>query len=137
MSGVVYAAVSDITAIGRTLSAQQAQAAEVLLTQASAALRLEAADYNVSIDGRIADPISGDDYALLFKSVVVAAVCRALDAAEQSAVVQSASETLGPYQYNYSYLNAGRQLYFMKSELQQLGILRQTVGFADLYGVMK
>lgn len=137
MSGAVYASVSDITAIGRTLSAQQETAAGVLLTQASAALRLEAADYGVSIDGRIADPVSGEDYALLVKSVIVAAVCRALDSAEQSAAVQSASETLGPYQYNYSYLNAGRQLYFMKTELQQLGILRQTVGFADLYGVMK
>ena len=87
MSGAVYAAVSDITAIGRTLSAQQEQAAGVLLAQASAALRLEAADYGVSIDRRIADPISGDDYALLVKSVVVAAVCRALDAAEQSAPI--------------------------------------------------
>lgn len=133
----MYAQVSDITAIGRTLSTQREQAAEVLLTQASAALRLEAADYDVSIDARIADPVSGEDYALLVKSVVVAAVCRALDAAEQSAAVQSASETLGPYQYNYSYLNAGRQLYYMKTELQQLGILRQTVGFADLYGVME
>ena len=40
------------------------------------------------------------------------------------------------YQYNNKYLNAGRQLYFMKSELLQLGLGLQTVGWADLYGVL-
>jgi len=134
--GAVYASVSDITAIGRTLSTQQEQAAGVLLTQASAMLRLEANSYGVSIDTMIADPETGEDFALAVKMVVVQAVCRALDAAEESAAVQSSSESLGPYQYNYTYLNAGQMLYYKKSEMQQLGIARQKVGWADLYGVM-
>lgn len=134
--GAVYASVSDITAIGRTLSTQQEQAAGVLLTQASAMLRLEANSYGVSIDTMIADPETGEDFALAVKMVVVQAVCRALDSAEESAAVQSSSESLGPYQYNYTYLNAGQMIYYKKSEMQQLGIARPKVGWADLYGVM-
>lgn len=134
--GNVYASVSDITAIGRTLSAQQEQAAEALLTRASAMLRVEANSYDASIDQMIADPVTGEDFALAVKTVVVQAVCRALDAAEESAAVQSSSESLGPYQYNYTYLNAGQMIYYKKSEMQQLGIARPKVGWADLYGVM-
>ncbi|HBI84802.1 MAG TPA: hypothetical protein DDX71_00725 [Ruminococcus sp.] len=134
--GNVYASVSDITAIGRTLSAQQEQAAEALLTRASAMLRVEANSYGASIDRMIADPVTGEDFALAVKTVVVQAVCRALDAAEESAAVQSSSESLGPYQYNYTYLNAGQMIYYKKSEMQQLGIARPKVGWADLYGVM-
>lgn len=134
--GAVYATVSDIKAIGRTLSAQQESAAEVLLTQASAVLRLEANNYGASIGDMIADPATGEDFALAVKSVIVAAVCRALDSADEGASVQSASESLGPYQYNFTYLNPGQQVYIKKTELQQLGILRQKVGWADLYGVM-
>ena len=134
--GAVYAAVSDITALGKTLSASQESAAGTLLTEASALLRLEANQYGISIDERIADPTTGADYALAVKAVVVAAVCRALDAVADASGLESASETLGPYQYNYKYLNAGRQLYFMKSELLQLGLGLQTVGWADLYGVL-
>ncbi|MBP0987031.1 MAG: hypothetical protein J6S92_01985, partial [Oscillospiraceae bacterium] len=136
-AGNTYATVSDITAIGRTLSTQQEQAAGVLLTQASAMLRLEANSYGKNIGRMIADPETGADFALAVKMVVVQAVCRALDAAEQGAAVQSASESLGPYQYNYTYLNAGQFLYYKKSEMQQLGVARQSVGWADLYGVMQ
>ena len=77
MSAAVYATVSDITAIGRTLSTQQEQSAEVLLTQASAMLRLEANSYGKDIDAMIADPKTGTDFALAVKMVVVQAVCRA------------------------------------------------------------
>lgn len=134
--GVVYASVSDITAIGRTLTTAQESAAEVLLTQASALLRLEALNYGKSIDDMIADTAAGEDYALVVKNVVVSAVCRALDAAEESTGFESASETLGPYQYTYKYgANIGEILYYKKSELQRLGLCVQVVGWADLYGV--
>lgn len=134
--GVVYASVSDITAIGRTLTTAQESAAATLLEQASALLRLEAYNVGKSIDGMIAAPETGGDFALVVKNVVVSAVCRALDAAEESTGYESASETLGPYQYTYKYgANIGEILYFKKSELQRLGLANQTVGWADLYGV--
>lgn len=131
-----YASVSDILAIGRALSQEQQSAAAVLLEQASALLRVEARSYGRDIDSMIADPVTGADFALIVKNVTVAAVCRALDAAEDATGYESASETLGPYQYTYKYgANVGEILYFKRSELQRLGLALQSVGWADLYGV--
>ncbi len=132
--GTVYAEVSDITALGRSLTNQQREAAEVLLAQASAKLRLTARKYGKNIDAMIADPECGEDYALSVKSVVVQAVCRALDSTDTGAAVTQGSETLGPYSYNFSYLNAGQQLYFLRNELKELGLMRQVFGWLDLYG---
>lgn len=132
--GAAYAEVSDILALGRSLTNQQQEAAEVLLMQASAKLRLTAHKYGRDIDAMIADPVSGEDYALDVKSVIVQAVIRALDSVESSAVVSQSSETLGPYSYNFSYLNAGQQLYFLRNELKELGLMRQVFGWLDLYG---
>ena len=132
--GTVYAEVSDITALGRSLTNQQQEAAEVLLAQASAKLRLTAKKYGKSIDAMIEDPECGEDYALSVKSVVVQAVCRALDSVDSGAAVTQSSETLGPYSYNFSYLNAGQQLYFLRNELKELGLMRQVFGWLDLYG---
>lgn len=131
--GTVYAKVSDITALGRTLTNQQQEAAEVLLAQASAKLRLMAQKYKKNIDELIADPVTGEDYALAVQSVVVQAVCRALDSVESSAAVSQSSETLGPYSYNFSYLNAGQSLYFLRNELKDLGLMQQRFGWLDLY----
>lgn len=133
--GTVYAEVSDIIALGRSLTAGQQEAAEVLLAQASAKLRLTAQKYKKNIDELIADPVTGEDFALAVKSVVVAAVCRALDAVTESGSVSQASETLGAYSYTYHYANAGQQLYFLNNELKDLGLKRQKVGWLDVYGV--
>lgn len=134
--GTVYASVSDIMAIGRTMTAQEQEAATVLLEQASALLRLEAYNVNKNIDAMIADPETGEDYALAVKAVVVAAVCRALDAVgNDSSGIETASETFGPYQYNYKYLNSGSQLYYLKSERKQLRLVRAAGGWLDVYGV--
>lgn len=134
--GTAYASVSDITALGRSLTNQQEEAAEVLLQQASAKLRLAAHNkYGKDIDAMIADPVTGEDFALAVKSVVVAAVCRALDAVTESGSVSQASETLGAYSYTYHYANAGQQLYFLNNELKDLGLKRQKVGWLDAYGV--
>lgn len=128
-----YATAADILAIGRSLTSQQQENAEVLITQASAKLRLTAKKYNKDIDAMIADLVSGQDYALAVKSVIVQAVCRALDSVESSAAVSQSSETLGPYSYNFSYLNAGQSLYFLRNELKDLGLVKQWYGPIDLY----
>lgn len=131
--GTVYAKVSDITALGRSLTNQQQEAAEVLIAEASAKLRLMAQKYKKNIDELIADPVSGEDYALAVKSVVVQAVCRALDAINDSGAVSSASESLGPYSYTFQYANAGQLLYFLRNELKDLGLMQQRYGFLNLY----
>ena len=131
--GTVYAEVSDITALGRSLTNPQQEAAEVLIAEASAKLRLMAQKYKKNIDELIADPVSGEDYALAVKSVVVQAVCRALDAINDSGSVSSASESLGPYSYTFQYANAGQLLYFLRNELKDLGLMQQRYGFLNLY----
>lgn len=134
MPAAVYASVSDITAIGRTLTAAQSDAAGVLLEQASAKLRLTAKRYGKNIDAMIADPTDGADFSLAVKSAVVQAVCRALDAAESAGNVSSSSETFGMYSYTFNYANAGQSLYFLNNELKDLGLKRQKFGTLEVFG---
>lgn len=132
--GAVYAAVSDILAIGRALTAQEQQQAEVLLTQASAKLRTAARKYGRDLDAMIADADTGEDLALSVKAVVVQAVCRAMDSISDraSAVSQETQAALG-YSASVTYLNAGQQLYFLRNELKELGLMRQTYGALEVY----
>lgn len=131
--GTVYAEVSDITALGRTLTNQQQEAAEALLEQASAKLRLMAQKYKKNIDELIADPVTGEDYALAVKSVVVQAVCRALDSVTGNTVASQGTESIGAYSLTMSYLNAGQSLYFLRNELKDLGLMQQRFGWLDMY----
>ena len=135
--GAVYAAVSDITALGVKLTAEQQRSAELLLEQASAKLRLEAAAHGTDIDALIADTATGDDYALAVKSVVTSAVIRALNAlsaSEQTAAVSQASQSGLGYSATWTYLNAGQSLYFLRNELKELGLMRQRYGAMEVYG---
>lgn len=129
-----YATAADILAIGRSLTSQQQENAEVLIDQASAKLRLAAKKYGRDIDAMIADPVSGGDYALAVKSVIVQAVCRALDSVNNSAAVSQGTESIGAYSLTMSYLNAGQSLYFLRNELKDLGFMQQRYGFMNLYG---
>lgn len=131
--GAVYAKVSDITALGRSLTNQQQEAAEVLLAQASAKLRLMAQKYKKNIDELIADPVTGEDYALAVKSVVVQAVCRALDSVNSNTVVSQGTESIGAYSLTMNYLNAGQSLYFLRNELKDLGLMQQRFGWLDMF----
>lgn len=129
-----YATAADILAIGRSLTSQQQENAEVLIGQASAKLRLAAQKYGKDVDAMIADPVSGEDYALAVKSVIVQAVCRALDSVNNSAAVSQGTESIGAYSLTMSYLNAGQSLYFLRNELKDLGFMRQRFGFMNLCG---
>lgn len=132
--GAAYASVEDITALGRSLTNQQSEAADVLLEQASAKLRLMAQKYKKNIDDLIADPVTGEDYALAVKSVVVQAVCRALDSVNSNTAASQGTESIGAYSLTMSYLNAGQSLYFLRNELKDLGLMQQRYGFLNLYG---
>lgn len=127
-----YAEISDITAI-RSLTAQQQEAAEILLPQACSILRTIARKYGKEIDHLIADEVTGEDFALSVKSVVIQAVCRALDSISDSAMVTQGTESIGSYSLTATYLNAGQSLYFLNNELKLLGLKRQTYGALNLY----
>ncbi len=130
----VYAKLSDITALGVTLTAAQSQAAEVLLETASAKLRITARKYGKNIDSMIADENTGEDYAIAVKSVVIQSICRALDSiADSSPAITQASQSALGYSASMTFLNAGQSLYFLRNELKDLGILRQTFGALEVY----
>jgi hypothetical protein len=131
MAGTVYADVSDITALGVVLTPQQQSSAEVLLSQASARLRISAKKYGKDIDTLIADD---EDYGDAVKSVVVQAVIRALNSLSDTdpAVSQVSQSGLG-YSASMTYFNAGQSLYFLKSELKDLGLMRQSYGALEVY----
>ena len=132
--GAVYATVADILAIGRTLTAQQQEAAEALLPQASAKLRVTARRYGRDIDAMIADETTGEDFALAVKSVIVNAVCRALDSVQSNTAVKQGTESIGAYSITQIYANAGQLLGFLNNELRDLGLKRQKVGWLNMYG---
>lgn len=131
--GAVYATISDITVLGYSLTSQQQDAAEVLLEQASAKLRLTAKKYGKNIDALIADDA---DYGDAVKNIVVQATVRALNSVSSSdaAASQMTQSGLG-YSATMTFINAGQSLYFLRNELKDLGIIRQTFGLTEVYNL--
>lgn len=129
-----YAEVSDITALGKALTTAQLEAAEILLETASSKLRITASKYGKDIDKMLADEVLGADYELAVKGVVIQAVTRALDSmADSSPAITQGSQSAMGYSVSMTYLNAGQSLYFLRNELKDLGILRQTWGAMEVY----
>lgn len=132
----VYATIADIRAVGYPLSEGQETAANTLLEQASAKLRTQARNIGKDVDALIADPVTGEDFALAVKSVVVQAVCRGLDSGLNTGggVLTQGSQTLGAYSVQQTFFNPGQSLYFTRNELKDLGLYRsQTFGALELY----
>ncbi|MBP5362861.1 MAG: hypothetical protein J6Y71_07590 [Ruminococcus sp.] len=126
-----YAAVSDILALGVSLTPQQQASAEVLIEQASAKLRITAKKYGKDIDAIIA---ADSDYKIVVKNVTVQAVIRALNSLSDTdpAVSQTSQSALG-YSVSMTYFNAGQSLYFLRNELKDLGFMQQTYGAMEVY----
>jgi hypothetical protein len=107
-----------------------------MLELSSAKLRTLARNIGKDIDEMIADPATGEDFALAVKSVIVQAVCRGLDSGMNtggSAITQG-SQTLGAYSVQQTFFNPGQSLYFTRNELKDLGLYRsQTFGALELY----
>lgn len=131
----VYALVSDITVLGRTLSAAQEEAAERLIEYASARLRMIGQRVGRDLDARMADGDTGADFSLAVRYMVVQAVCRALDGMDAgTGALAQGSQTLGAYSVNMTYYNPGQICYFTKNELKELGLYRsQTYGAVELW----
>ena len=129
---MAYATVSDITASGYTLTAQQQDAAEVLLETASAKLRLQAKRFGKDIDEMIA---SDEDYILAVKSAVISSVMRAMNSIGDTSppATQISQSGLG-YTASMTYLNSGQSLYFLRNELKELGLMRQSYGALEVFG---
>ncbi|MCQ2053397.1 MAG: phage Gp19/Gp15/Gp42 family protein [archaeon] len=130
--GAVYAKVTDITALGIPLTVQQKSAAEELLKTASSKLRLHGKRVGMDIDKMCS---ADSDFSEAVKSVVVQAVVRAVNSISNvNMSATQSSETIGSYSYSMVYANAGQSLYFLRNELKELGLKRQTYGAVEIYG---
>ena len=128
--GAVYASVADV-ALLRPLTAQEQTQTESLLVSASAKLRLTAKGYGYDLDGLIAED---EDYGSAVQAVVVQAVIRALNSVTDNTppAVQSSQAAMG-YSLSMTWLNSGQSLYFLRNELDELGLLRQRYGALEVY----
>lgn len=129
--GAVYATTEDVVALGRPLTTAEAEKVPSLLEITSALLRTECSKRGYDLDQMIADD---PDKGLIAKMLVVNAVVRYLNTASDSspAATQGSQSALG-YSVSYTYLNAGQDIYFLKNELKELGIMRQRCGILEVY----
>lgn len=130
-----YATIDDIIKLGKSLTSSQSETAEILIETASSKLRLIASKHGKSIDTMIDDAETGEDYKNVVKSIIVQAVCRALNSLSDSPPVTQESQSGLGYSASMTYLNAGQSLYFLRNELKELGLLRQKFGALEVYNV--
>lgn len=129
--GAVYATTDDVTTLGRTLTNEEAEKVPTLLEITSALLRTECSKRGYDLDQMVTDD---PDKGLIAKILTVNAVIRSLNAASNNApaATQGSQSALG-YSVSYTYLNAGQDVYFLRNELKELGIMRQKCGILEVY----
>ena len=127
-----YACVTDVSDLGRPLTAHEQDIAEKFIPAACSKLRTIAKRYGVDIDAQVT---ADEDYAAVVRETIVKSVIRAIDsAADTSPPAVQASQAAMGYSVSMTYLNSGQSLYFLKNELKDLGILRQRWGALEVYG---
>lgn len=129
--GAVYATTDDVLTLGRTLTTVEAEKVPTLLEITSALLRTECSKRGYDLDQMVAD---NPDKRLIAKILTVNAIIRSLNAASDNspAATQGSQSALG-YSVSYTYLNAGQDVYFLRNELKELGIMRQRCGVLEVY----
>lgn len=127
---VTYASVGDITALGKSLTTQEQHTAEILLETASAKLRLIFKKHHSDIDRKISED---SDYLIIVKNIIIQSVMRALTTTGNDIPATQGTISAMGYSQSYTYLNAGQNLYFLKNELKELGLFKQTCGVIDFY----
>lgn len=131
-----FATVNDVNTLWKSLTYDQQTKAEKLLPIASDCLRQEAKKVGKDLDQMIED---GEVLPNVVKSVTVDIVTRYLEQIEDdrsSTLTQESQSALG-YSWSGSYANTGGGLSILKKDLKRLGLLRQTYGMVDLYGILK
>lgn len=128
---VTFATLDDLTALWRSMSAEEQTRAAVLLEVVSASLRVEADKV-----GRDLDKMVMEDYNLgmVAKSVTVDVVARTLMTSTDQEPVTQLSQTAGPFSASAQFLVPGGGIFIKRSELARLGLRRQRYGAMDFYG---
>lgn len=114
-----YANHDDLAAFWRTLTADEDTRADKLLGLASNRLRTRATAVGVDLDAKVnASP----SYFENVQWVVLEATKRAMLTPTDTPPVDTYQQTAGPYSENIKYTNPAGDLWFKKSELNDLGL---------------
>lgn len=128
-----YATIEDVIRLGRKLTTEEQEKAAALLPVACVKLSTACKKYGKDLDIMIADE---PDVELVAKDIIVRATLRAVDSiADSSPATSQASQSAMGYSVSMTYLNAGQQLYFLRNELKELGVMRQRYGAMEVYDV--
>lgn len=126
-----FATTEDIEMLWRPLQVTELDRAKALLAIVSDSLREEAKKVGKDLDAMVQDSVS---LASVAKSVAVDVVARTLmTSTSQEPMTQTTESALG-YSFSGSYLVPGGGLFIKKSELNRLGLRRQSYGVIDFYG---
>lgn len=130
-----YATIEDVIRLGRKLTTEEQEKAAALLPVACAKLSTACKKYGKDLDIMIADE---PDIGYVARDIIVRAVLRAVDTitdVDSSPAASQTTKSAMGYSLSMTYLNAGQQLYFLRNELKELGVMRQRYGAMEVYDV--
>lgn len=114
-----FATVDELQAFWKVLNEAEQTRAGSLLTLASNRLRIIGERVGVDVDAR---HDASEAYASTLQWVVMEATKRAMLTPTDAAPANSIQQTAGPYSENIVFTNPAGDLWFKKSELQDLGL---------------
>lgn len=126
-----FAELVDVVNRYRNLTNDETTKCITLLVDVSSALSLEAKKCNVDLDEASED----ENYANVLRMVTCDIVIRKLEQDSTSSNLSQESQSALGYSWSGSYVNTGGGTNILDKDLKRLGLKRQKVGFADLYGV--
>lgn len=127
-----FATVDNVAAYtGKVYTADEQTRITGLLSDASDYIRAKAIVLGKDIDAMISE---SSGLASIAKMVSINMVVRVLDASDSSSLFSQESQTAGSYTWSGTYANPGAKLYLSNAELKDLGLLRQSAGFTEMYG---
>lgn len=119
------------TYTGKVYTSGEQDRIKTLLEDASGYIKAKADECGKNIDEMISQKPS---LAYVAKMVCINMVVRVLDASNESSLFSQESQTTGPYTWSGTYANPGAKLYLSNAEMKDLGLLKQTAGFTEMYG---
>lgn len=126
----VYATVTDIQQMKRSLSAAEQERAAYLLPVVSDVIRFEASKIGKNFDDMVS---ANEALANVAKAVTVDVVMRELNTPGTQLPTTSYSEAAGGVSQSYSLPNASGRIALWPSDLKALGLRRQQIGALNLW----
>lgn len=130
--GAQYATVADMQALWRSMTEQEQERAEKLISIVSASLRTEARKAGKDLDQMI---LEDEDLGEVARSVTVDVVARTLMTSTEREPMSQFSESALGYTVSGTFLTPGGGLFIKNSELVRLGLRRQRYRAVDLYSI--